>query len=89
MNEEVVRARLRLLGHVARMDKNDRALRQLVDSTMNRNKVSKRGRPRLSWIQVVRKDIENRGYDLFSTIKLAQDRHRYREQAVYGRQNRN
>ena len=82
IKEEVTRARLRLYGHVARMD-NKRLPKILVENCFELN-YSKVGRPRKCWGQCISTDMESRGFGPHSGAHLARkNRTAYRTRIVY------
>ena len=82
--DEVRRGRLRLFGHVSRMDGN-RWGRVLLEEHMKGPPIEQRvGRPCVSWITCVKSDLESRNYGLWTGSSLARrDRNLYRKKVVY------
>jgi hypothetical protein len=62
--------RMRLAGHVARMGEKRNAYRILVGKPL--------GRPRRRWVDNIRMDLGELGWDGMDWIKLAQDRDQWR-----------
>ena len=95
--EEVKRERLRLFGHVSRMEPytwldgtvSHRWCRVLVDDFVNMEESRNVGRPIKSWFQCVRGDVNDRmGSSEFGLCHAAclarRNRSKYRSQIVYG-----
>jgi hypothetical protein len=81
--EEVRRARLRLFGHVCRME-DGRIPRSLMESGYRLPQV-RPGRPQMTWHHCIEKDLEFRGEGFYSARRLAiKSRAKYREHVVYG-----
>ena len=82
IREEVTRARLRLFGHVVRMD-DQRLPKVLVEDCFEPNH-STAGRPRKSWGQCLVTDMKSRGFGPHSGARLAvKNRKTYRSIIVY------
>ena len=85
---EVRRARLRLFGHIMRMD-DDRIAKTLVMDSMSKKSAlacdgGKVGGRCKSWLRCVEEDLRMRGYALFSASRLALKREVYRRKVVLG-----
>jgi hypothetical protein len=63
--------RMRWAGHVARMGATRNAYRTLVGKTEGKRP---QGRPRLRWVDNIKMDLREIGWDGFDWIDLAQDR---------------
>ena len=72
----VIKSRgMRWAGHVARMGREPRVCRVLVGKPEGRNPL---GRPRHSWVDNIRMDLQDVGCGYMDWIGLAQDRDRWR-----------
>ena len=81
--EEVKRARLRLFGHVCRMEEG--RIPRVVMEEGHRVPQSRRGRPLLTWHHCVEADLQTRGWGFYTARGLAvKSRNGYRERIVYG-----
>jgi hypothetical protein len=67
--------RMRLAGHVARIGEKRNAYRLLVGKPGGRRPL---GRPRRRWVDHIRMDLGEVGWDNVDWIGLAQDRNRWR-----------
>ena len=67
--------RMRRAGHVARMGEEKGVYRVLVGKPEGRRPL---GRPRRSWVDNIRMDLQEVGFGYMDWIGLAQDRDRWR-----------
>jgi hypothetical protein len=67
--------RMRLAGHVARMGENRNAYRILVGKPGGKRPL---GRPRRRWVDNIKMDLREIGWDGLDWIDLAQDRDQWR-----------
>jgi hypothetical protein len=67
--------RMRLAGHVARMGENRNAYRILVGKPEGRRPL---GRPRRRWVDNIKTDLREIGWDGMDWVDLAQDRDQWR-----------
>jgi hypothetical protein len=67
--------RMRWAGHVARMGEKRNAYRILVGKPEGKRPL---GRPRLMWVDNIKIDLREIGWDGMDSIDLAQDRDQYR-----------
>jgi hypothetical protein len=67
--------RMRLAGHVARMRDKSNAYRILVGKPEEKRPL---GRPRRSWVDNIKTDFRETGWDDMDWIDLAQDRDRWK-----------
>jgi hypothetical protein len=68
--------RLKLLGHVFRMN-NDRVTKKAIE-WIPRNGRRQRGRPKLTWKSMIKKDLEKKNLTWNTARDVAQDRHEWR-----------
>ena len=71
----VIKSRMRLAGHVARMGEERRVCRVLVEKPKGRRPL---GRPRRRWVDNIMMDLQEVGCGYMDWIGLAQDRDRWR-----------
>ncbi|XP_050506798.1 uncharacterized protein LOC126886644 [Diabrotica virgifera virgifera] len=77
INEKIVEGQLRWFGHVCRMS-NERLTKRVFETRVQGK--NKRGRPRVMWVDEIRKEVEKKGLTLESARNLAQDRKAWRLQ---------
>ncbi|KAL1447571.1 hypothetical protein WDU94_012383, partial [Cyamophila willieti] len=76
--------RLKFAGHVARMDEERMPRRVMVEGVNGRRS---KGRPKLRWLDNIKKDVTEMGMNPDRWLEYAQDRHRWRSsvEQTYGR----
>ena len=67
--------RMRRAGHVARMSEERGVYRVLVGKPEGRRQL---GRPRHRWVDIIKMDLQEVGCGYMDSIRLAQDRDRWR-----------
>jgi transcription termination factor 2 len=67
--------RMRWTGHIARMEKNRNAYSILVGKQEGKRPL---GRPRCGWVDNIKMDLREIGWDVMDWIDLAQDRDQWR-----------